>query len=198
MRAEPQKERRPLDSDTKETTKLVLCDTFSRYHPSITVIMPDAPETTTPTEGDQSGSNNEVAQAPVKDVNEQQAGTEPEPVENPAGSDATKPENCGAPGGGDVAAQTEPASLAPEEKKSSDDVALSADKKSSDDHVHDGIASIPTMKSFPENLYEIVADPATDDIVSWLPHGRGFQITDKLRFGKEILPKYFEGAKFTR
>lgn len=53
-------------------------------------------------------------------------------------------------------------------------------------------------RSFPEVLYEIVSDPDTDDICSWLPHGRGFMILNKNRFGSEILPKYFEGTKYTR
>jgi hypothetical protein len=35
------------------------------------------------------------------------------------------------------------------------------------------------------------------DVLCWLPHGRGFIITDKKRLEKEILPKYFKVSKFT-
>lgn len=32
---------------------------------------------------------------------------------------------------------------------------------------------------------------------SWLPHGRGFIITDKKKFAAEVLPKYFGESKYT-
>eukprot|EP00956_Cyclotella_meneghiniana_P023811 scaffold46993_cov21-Cyclotella_meneghiniana.AAC.2 len=51
--------------------------------------------------------------------------------------------------------------------------------------------------SFPEKLYEIVSDPSVNDIIRWLPHGRGFLI-HKTRFAIEILPKHFEGIVFNR
>lgn len=35
------------------------------------------------------------------------------------------------------------------------------------------------------------------NIISWLPHGRGFLITDKKRLETEVLPKYFKVSKFT-
>jgi len=38
---------------------------------------------------------------------------------------------------------------------------------------------------------------AHSNIISWLPHGRGFAILDKQRFAGMILPRYFDGAKFT-
>jgi hypothetical protein len=74
----------------------------------------------------------------------------------------------------------------------------SADAQKRNAPTVDGIASVPPGRSFPELLYEIISDPATDDICGWLPHGKGFVIHDKNRFGKEILPVYFEGTKFTR
>lgn len=51
--------------------------------------------------------------------------------------------------------------------------------------------------NFPEILYEIISDPNNINIISWLPHGRGFTIHDKLQFGSNVLPRHFEGAKFT-
>mmetsp|Transcript_24628 Transcript_24628/g.52256 ORF Transcript_24628/g.52256 Transcript_24628/m.52256 type:complete len:717 (-) Transcript_24628:148-2298(-) len=51
--------------------------------------------------------------------------------------------------------------------------------------------------NFPETLYRILSDPSYEDILSWLPHGRGFSIHDKQLFVSEILPRFFEGAKFT-
>jgi Heat shock transcription factor len=35
------------------------------------------------------------------------------------------------------------------------------------------------------------------DIISWLPHGRGFIIRDKKRLADLVLPKYFKESKYT-
>lgn len=51
--------------------------------------------------------------------------------------------------------------------------------------------------SFPEILYKILSDPEYHHIVSWLSHGKGFVVHDRARFASEILPKFFDGAKFT-
>lgn len=71
---------------------------------------------------------------------------------------------------------------------------ITCDKKTT----ADGVASVPPGKSFPEKLYEIISDPAVDDVIGWLPHGQGFLIHDKIRFADEVLPQYFEGTKYTR
>eukprot|EP00956_Cyclotella_meneghiniana_P023730 scaffold46775_cov70-Cyclotella_meneghiniana.AAC.9 len=78
--------------------------------------------------------------------------------------------------------------------KSNASAIITSDKKSTSD----GLASVPPVKSFPEKLYEIVSDPDVDDVIGWLPHGRGFLIHDKIRFAKEVLPQHFEGTKYTR
>ena len=52
-------------------------------------------------------------------------------------------------------------------------------------------------KSFPETLYAVLSMPEYSTMIQWLSHGRGFIITDKKGFTNEVLPKYFEGAKFT-
>eukprot|EP00804_Cyclotella_cryptica_P008423 CCRYP_003942-RA/>CCRYP_003942-RA protein AED:0.12 eAED:0.12 QI:140/1/1/1/0/0.33/3/674/468 len=87
--------------------------------------------------------------------------------------------------------------LNPKNEGDGDDVMLASADTQKKTPTADGIASAPPGRSFPELLYEIISDPATDDICSWLPHGKGFVIQDKNRFGKEILPVYFDGTKFT-
>lgn len=52
-------------------------------------------------------------------------------------------------------------------------------------------------KNFPETLFAVISDKENDHIISWLPHGKGFIIHDKNLFGTMILPRYFDGAKFT-
>jgi hypothetical protein len=44
---------------------------------------------------------------------------------------------------------------------------------------------------------EILSTEPYAEIISWLPHGNGFHITDKKRFSDEVLPKYFKKSKFT-
>jgi hypothetical protein len=43
----------------------------------------------------------------------------------------------------------------------------------------------------------ILNSDAHPDIIAWLPHGRGFIISDKKRLETDILPKYFKVSKFT-
>jgi len=52
-------------------------------------------------------------------------------------------------------------------------------------------------QNFPETLYEILSDPANCNILSWLPHGKGFVILNRQLFASHILPQNFDGAKFT-
>jgi len=56
---------------------------------------------------------------------------------------------------------------------------------------------IPSTKNFPETLFDIISSERDSNIISWLPHGQGFIILDKQRFANMILPRYFDGAKFT-
>lgn len=46
-------------------------------------------------------------------------------------------------------------------------------------------------------LMEILSDENNIDIITWLPHGKGFTIVDKKRFAEEVLPKNFKKSKFT-
>lgn len=44
---------------------------------------------------------------------------------------------------------------------------------------------------------DILSNEDHSDVISWLPHGRGFMIYHKKRFAEEVLPKYFKKTKFT-
>merc|ERR1719356_725357 len=65
--------------------------------------------------------------------------------------------------------------------------------------VGSGNAPVPSnQKNFPETLFDVINAPELHGhIISWLPHGQGFIIHDKMRFSSNILPRYFDGAKFT-
>lgn len=51
--------------------------------------------------------------------------------------------------------------------------------------------------TFPQRLMELLDDEGNDDIIGWLPHGRGFLIYQKRRFAAELMGKYFKQSKFT-
>ena len=51
--------------------------------------------------------------------------------------------------------------------------------------------------TFPQRLMELLDDEGNDDIIGWLPHGRGFLIYQKRRFASELMGKYFKQSKFT-
>jgi hypothetical protein len=157
---------------------------------SIIIIMPTEMDDDPSRIGAPDGCIDEVAQANGNDIHEQQEGKKAEPKENPDVPCVHKPEgdNDKAPNG-EVDAAFGIASCSP-----TDGVVSFVDKKA---HTADGVASVLPGRAFPELLYEIISDPTTDSICSWLPHGKGFMIHDKNTFAKEILPKYFDGAKFT-
>ena len=69
---------------------------------------------------------------------------------------------------------------------------------------HDGINGITGIKdadiektAFPILLHDIVSDPSTDDCIHWLSCGTRFMISDKKKFAKEVLPRFYGHAKFT-
>eukprot|EP00934_Nitzschia_sp_Nitz4_P004238 Nitzschia sp. Nitz4//scaffold115_size69933//55923//57608//NITZ4_006010-RA/size69933-snap-gene-0.88-mRNA-1//-1//CDS//3329533523//4228//frame0 len=53
--------------------------------------------------------------------------------------------------------------------------------------------------TFPQQLMEILnRDEEHGDIISWLPHGRGFMIYKKKQFETDVMPKYFnKHSKYT-
>jgi hypothetical protein len=54
-----------------------------------------------------------------------------------------------------------------------------------------------TKATFPMKLFEVLESGKYEGIVSWLPGGKAFIITDKKRFASDILPKYFKQSQFT-
>ena len=44
--------------------------------------------------------------------------------------------------------------------------------------------------AFSSKLIKILSDPTTQDIVSWLPHGRSFKVKDVDKFERYVLPRY--------
>lgn len=51
---------------------------------------------------------------------------------------------------------------------------------------------------FPLKLMEILANPSTQHIISWMPHGRAFKIFDHIQFVEIVLPQYFpKNIKYT-
>eukprot|EP00542_Grammatophora_oceanica_P019690 CAMPEP_0194046674 /NCGR_PEP_ID=MMETSP0009_2-20130614/22234_1 /TAXON_ID=210454 /ORGANISM="Grammatophora oceanica, Strain CCMP 410" /LENGTH=337 /DNA_ID=CAMNT_0038692067 /DNA_START=127 /DNA_END=1140 /DNA_ORIENTATION=- len=51
--------------------------------------------------------------------------------------------------------------------------------------------------TFPQRLMEILGNEEHSDIITWLPHGKGFIIYKKKKFAAEVLPKFFKQSKFT-
>jgi hypothetical protein len=44
---------------------------------------------------------------------------------------------------------------------------------------------------------QVVSDESTNDVISWLPHGKGFIIYKKKKFASDVLPKAFKQSKYT-
>jgi len=51
--------------------------------------------------------------------------------------------------------------------------------------------------TFPQKLMEVLSDPEISNVITWLPHGKGFIILQKLKFSINIMPLYFKHSKFT-
>ncbi len=51
--------------------------------------------------------------------------------------------------------------------------------------------------SFPLLLHNVVTDTATDDCIHWLSCGTRFIISDKKKFARDVLPRFYGPAKFT-
>jgi len=78
-------------------------------------------------------------------------------------------------------------------------------KESSSNTIHQGEEGaneeiqipLPMATRFPIKLMQILDENAHSEVIHWLPHGRGFLISNKKRFAEEILPKYFKESKYT-
>jgi len=73
-----------------------------------------------------------------------------------------------------------------------DDGVQKSSIKASDDDLEEEIPM-----SFPQRLMEILNNEEHSDVISWLPHGKGFIMYKKKKFAAQVLPKYFKQSKFT-
>ncbi len=51
--------------------------------------------------------------------------------------------------------------------------------------------------TFPQKLMTVLDNDQLSDIITWLPHGKGFIILQKKKFAAEVMPIYFKHSKFT-
>eukprot|EP00573_Skeletonema_grethae_P002933 CAMPEP_0201686122 /NCGR_PEP_ID=MMETSP0578-20130828/678_1 /ASSEMBLY_ACC=CAM_ASM_000663 /TAXON_ID=267565 /ORGANISM="Skeletonema grethea, Strain CCMP 1804" /LENGTH=622 /DNA_ID=CAMNT_0048170129 /DNA_START=128 /DNA_END=1996 /DNA_ORIENTATION=- len=51
--------------------------------------------------------------------------------------------------------------------------------------------------TFPEKLMTVLDNDQLSDVITWLPHGKGFIILQKKKFATEVMPIYFKHSKFT-
>jgi hypothetical protein len=52
---------------------------------------------------------------------------------------------------------------------------------------------------FPGKLHQLLQDAAKegyDDVISWLPDGKSFQVHDTIKFADQIMPRYFGSSKY--
>jgi len=50
--------------------------------------------------------------------------------------------------------------------------------------------------TFPLKLYYMLSNPELEDIISWLPHGCGWQLLDLEAFEEKVLPVYFSHGNY--
>lgn len=51
--------------------------------------------------------------------------------------------------------------------------------------------------TFPQKLMSVLDNDRLSDIITWLPHGKGFIILQKKKFAAEVMPIFFKHSKFT-
>lgn len=64
----------------------------------------------------------------------------------------------------------------------------------------DGLRAIPTNKNNPaflNKLRSMVDDPNTDELIRWSPDGASFFVPNHVRFGDEVLPRFFKHNRFS-
>lgn len=59
------------------------------------------------------------------------------------------------------------------------------------------ILSANSPPPFLSKTYDMVADPATDSIVSWSPTNNSFVVWNPPEFARDLLPKYFKHNNFS-
>jgi len=104
--------------------------------------------------------------------------------------------NTGLPISNDESMKTEQwRSLLDSAPFSSDEVLAPHQEIEADYRMGDKEDEVPL--SFPQKLMEILGSDEAADIISWLPHGKGFLIYKKKKFATDILPKFFKQSKYT-
>lgn len=64
----------------------------------------------------------------------------------------------------------------------------------------DNLRAIPTNKNNPaflNKLRSMVDDPNTDELIRWSPDGASFFVPNHVRFGDEVLPRFFKHNRFS-
>ena len=51
--------------------------------------------------------------------------------------------------------------------------------------------------TFIAKLHSILSNPAFEDIVSWLPHGRAWRVHQRRAFEEQVIPLYFRHGKYS-
>lgn len=71
------------------------------------------------------------------------------------------------------------------------------DKEHSEVFGEDSGDDRPSLTPFISNLWDMVEDPDSNELISWDKDGEHFLIHDRERFEQEILPKYFKHNRFS-
>ena len=69
------------------------------------------------------------------------------------------------------------------------------------DHTYHDYSNYPfqdpvSKMSFPKKLHEILSNPEFEHIISWMPHGRAWNLHNRDLFQTEVAPRYFYQEKF--
>ena len=76
----------------------------------------------------------------------------------------------------------------------------SASASTSNFSASDSLRAIPTNKNNPaflNKLRSMVDDPNTDQLIRWSPDGASFFVPNHVRFGDEVLPRFFKHNRFS-
>jgi len=66
-----------------------------------------------------------------------------------------------------------------------------------DDGAPNGSGPGKKEPTFIAKLHSILSNPAFEDIVSWLPHGRAWRVHQRRAFEEQVIPLYFRHGKYS-